>query len=87
MYEISDRSIQREQFCVEDYARDYGWVVGVYMCVLCVPLLIQYSHRDQNYILQPNLSKYAVFMNTLLCRGGYRCGVPRDCGCVHVWSA
>ena len=64
---------------------DYGWVVGVYMCVLCAPLLIQYSHRDQTYILQPNLSKYAVFMNTLLCRGGYRCGVPRDCGCVHVW--
>ena len=40
-----------------------------------------------NGVLQPNLSKYAIFMNTLLCRGGYSFGVPRDCGCVHVWSA
>ena len=52
VYEISDRSVQREQFCVQDYARDCGWVAIVYMCVLCaigsLNNLIQYSYRDQN---------------------------------------
>ena len=35
--EISDRSIQREQLCFQDYARDCGWPLNN---------LIQYFYRE-----------------------------------------
>ena len=47
--EISDRSIQREQLCFQDYARDCGWVVIVYMCVLCAITSCLVEASEQPY--------------------------------------
>ena len=43
--EISDRSIQREQLCFQDYARDCGWPLNN---------LIQYFYREL-LVAKPNM--------------------------------